>query len=453
MKEAIVVVLLFFGYAIQMYILVGCIYVLSSGAFFILFFKKINCLFTDRTYRDVAIPSTEFVLLIPAHNEERLLPKLLGSIQLLNYPPQLYKTIVIADNCSDKTAAVATKPGIICLERFTPLPSSKAQALLHALEALPAYAPSSDAVVCIIDADCELEADYLLALNSLYCLPGAAPVVQSYRSVRNTFDSEVTVLDAAAEALRHWVLSGTRKILGMDGFIFGLGCSMRLSVLTALMMEPNKSLAEDKEWKVYMTEHNIRVDYCPVARLSYEAVSDSKAFQKQRKRWLAGYYEALKTSGVKMLIQGIRRASLTRLDLAGDLLQPPRSVLIFATAFFGMLGLWFSRLTLLNPWAWFGITFIFLIYGSIGMWLIGARPRHYFLLVSGLRLIKIIINSIFEIIMGKGVGVWDATRDEVSEGVQFKTTRPFSKQEIGPVSDALSDAQRPVPMTDEKGIA
>ena len=35
--------------------------------------------------------------------------------------------------------------------------------------------------------------------------------------------------------------------------------------------------------------------------------------------------------------------------------------------------------------------------------------------------------------------------------VLLKITRLFSKQKIGPVSDAPGDAQRPVPMTDEKG--
>jgi len=417
MKEASVTALLIIGYAIQVYILVGCIYVIAPGAFLLLFFKKVKKLFTTRAYSRGTNPSTAFILLIPAHNEERLLPTLLASIQLLNYPTNLYKTIVVADNCTDETAALAMKAGVICLERFTPFASNKSQALLYALEALPAFAPVSDTVVCIIDADCKLEADYLLALNSLYSIAGAAPVVQSYRSVSNAFDSDVTALDAAAEALRHWVLSGTRKILGLNGFIFGLGCSMRLSILTALMRQPNNSLAEDKEWKVYMTEQNIAIDYCPTARLSYEAVSDSKAFQKQRKRWLSGYYQALKTYGITMLVRGIGHANLTELDLAGDLLVPPRSILMLTSAVFGLLAHWFVHFSLLSSWAWFGITFTFLLYGSLGLWLIGARPRHYFMPLSGLKLTGVVIKSIFALIMGKGVDVWDATRDKVP-GVQ-----------------------------------
>ncbi|MEJ7664147.1 MAG: hypothetical protein WKG07_33775 [Hymenobacter sp.] len=58
-------------------------------------------------------------------------------------------------------------------------------------------------------------------------------MVQSYRSVSNTFSSTVSILDAAAEALRQWVIAGTRKLLGQSNFIFGLGCSMRETILSS----------------------------------------------------------------------------------------------------------------------------------------------------------------------------------------------------------------------------
>src|SRR5690348_12007996 len=45
-------------------------------------------------------PDRRFLFLVPAHNEERLLPALLQSLDDLDYPRALYAVHVVADNCS-----------------------------------------------------------------------------------------------------------------------------------------------------------------------------------------------------------------------------------------------------------------------------------------------------------------------------------------------------------------
>ncbi|MFC7667227.1 glycosyltransferase family 2 protein [Hymenobacter humi] len=258
MHQALTSTLTLVWYFVQAYVLGSCLYAISSAGIFLLFYNKIKRLFTRSDASTTGI-STRFVLLIPAHNEARLLPGLLASIQRLKYPAELYKTVVIADNCTDNTAAIAKRArGVLCLERTTPDRSDKAQALQYASGKLPFQGDSPEAVVCIIDADCALADDYLLELDKMYSQPGAASVVQSFRSVSNAFESDVTILDAAAEALRQWVLLGTRKLLGQGAFLLGLGCSMRQSVFDELAALPVTSLAEDKEWKIHLTKKHAR---------------------------------------------------------------------------------------------------------------------------------------------------------------------------------------------------
>src|SRR5437868_1881795 len=48
-----------------------------------------------------------FAILVPAHNEEALLPRLLQSIADVDYPHDLFDVHVVADNCTDRTAVVA----------------------------------------------------------------------------------------------------------------------------------------------------------------------------------------------------------------------------------------------------------------------------------------------------------------------------------------------------------
>ena len=52
-----------------------------------------------------------FGLLLPAHDEEKVLSSLLGSLAALDYPKERYTVYVVADNCTDGTAALAHAAG------------------------------------------------------------------------------------------------------------------------------------------------------------------------------------------------------------------------------------------------------------------------------------------------------------------------------------------------------
>jgi len=55
-----------------------------------------------------APPKHRFVILVPAHDEERLIGSTVASLMALDYPPALRSVHVVADNCSDATATVFT---------------------------------------------------------------------------------------------------------------------------------------------------------------------------------------------------------------------------------------------------------------------------------------------------------------------------------------------------------
>ena len=50
---------------------------------------------------------TRFIIIIPAHNEEMFIGRLLSSISSQDYPFNQYDTFVVADNCTDNTAHIA----------------------------------------------------------------------------------------------------------------------------------------------------------------------------------------------------------------------------------------------------------------------------------------------------------------------------------------------------------
>ncbi|HUY69868.1 MAG TPA: glycosyltransferase, partial [Candidatus Tyrphobacter sp.] len=62
-------------------------------------------------------PKSSFAIIIPAHNEEKVIGCLVESCSRLDYPAGLFDIYVIADNCSDGTVNVAGAKGAIVLKR------------------------------------------------------------------------------------------------------------------------------------------------------------------------------------------------------------------------------------------------------------------------------------------------------------------------------------------------
>ncbi|MGI4739709.1 MAG: glycosyltransferase family 2 protein [Janthinobacterium lividum] len=377
--------------------------------FYLLFATRIRQLFRPRATTAKAA-QTNFILLVPAHNEAELLPSLLASITQLKYPASRFCTVVVADNCTDTTAQLARQAGAQCLERTTAYPSNKSQALRYAAEQLGLKAPYSATVVCVLDADCRLDPQFLAELDAHFAQPGAAPVVQCHRRVANAFESDVTVLDAASEAMRQHVLLGARQLLGLEVFIYGLGCCLREEYFAQVLAQPVISLAEDKEWKAYLAAAQVPVAYCAPASVSYQTVRDGAAFSKQRQRWLAGQFASARAHGLPLLAQGLRRGRLSQLDFACDLLQPPRSLLLVAALVFGAVAALAPAWALVGTWVWLALAVCLFAYGALGLRLVGAAPRHFLALFSGVRLIGDVTKSVLLVVTGHKEKEWKATR-------------------------------------------
>jgi len=376
---------------------------------------------------------TYFALLVPAHNEARLLPTLLNSLQKQQYPANRYQTFVVADNCSDDTAALARLGGATCLERQTGKPSNKGQALSYAWKTLKARPEvPADAVILLVDADCQLDPEFLAGMNGMMRQPGSAPVVQSFRYVSNKRSSNVSTLDAAAEALRQWVQLGSRKILGLESQICGSGVAFRRSVFASLMDGQQHQLVEDKAWKARLLEEGTKVDWCPAAHLSYEAVENNADFQKQRKRWVGGQIALIKTYALKMTLQGLGRANLSQLDCALSIVQLPRSFMLLLAGAFGLLALPIAEASFLPWWAWWTLGASFLVYAAFGLLLIRAEARHYLRLFLAPLLVLGVARTTFNSLTGRGVKQWDATRggSPKLQAVTVVVTQPQPELEI-----------------------
>jgi cellulose synthase/poly-beta-1,6-N-acetylglucosamine synthase-like glycosyltransferase len=128
----------------------------------------------------------KFMAIIPAHNEEAVIRNLVESLNEQDYPKDLYDIYVIADNCTDATARIASNAGAIVFERYDEEHKTKGAALNWFLKQKIEEDAPYDAF-CIFDADNIVDVNFLPAMNRKLCQ--GETVVQGYSDIKNPTDS------------------------------------------------------------------------------------------------------------------------------------------------------------------------------------------------------------------------------------------------------------------------
>lgn len=247
-----------------------------------------------------AIPAHTFTVLIPAHDEEHGLPRTLRSVASADYPPELLRVLVVADNCTDRTPAVAAEHGAGVLVREDPDHRGKGYALAFGLEHL---LDPSDAVF-VLDADCEVSPGLFRQLDRH--LTEGAEVVQARVRSRNAAAGPTGYLAAIGAEVDHAVAVGLDR-LGVAVPLRGTGMMFARRVLARLPWATT-GLAEDAEYAAGLHRAGVRVKLAEECVLC-DAPDTSGALTAQRRRWRAalrvtgGWLNRLFTSKPLILLQ------------------------------------------------------------------------------------------------------------------------------------------------------
>jgi 1,2-diacylglycerol 3-beta-glucosyltransferase len=263
---------------------------------------------------------------IPAHDESAGITQTVKSLLAIEYPRELFEVVVVADNCSDDTAARARTAGARVLERFDDQLRGKGYALAHAFEASLADG-RVDAVV-VVDADTVVSPNLLRAFDAR--IQTGARAVQADYAVRNPDAGWRTRLMAIALGMFHVVRSSGRESLELSCGLRGNGMCFTRELLEEVPHEAF-SVVEDLEYGVRLGEQGHRVHYAWEAHVYGEMVSSEKASRSQRERWEGGRLQMAKKHAIPLLKRALKERDPLLADLAMDLLVPPLSVLVMAT--------------------------------------------------------------------------------------------------------------------------
>lgn len=274
-----------------------------------------------------ATPTRTFAIAIPAHNEASVIGKTVSRLAQQDYPASKYDVYVVADYCTDSTARIARSAGAICYERNEGPRGRKSYPLQWLLQQIVNGTRPYDAIA-IFDADSQVDAGFLRAMEA-ELQPGQM-ALQGQHLIVNPGDSNLSRLAAIDMRLNNLLRNRSKRNLNLSSRLMGDAMCLSSDMIRAYGWG-GESLAEDREFEMYLLLQGQRVRYVPDA-LSYgQAVSKWSDASKQRVRWYGGVFDLQKRFAGRLLRRGLRTHNLAVLDRAVELLLPSFSTLSVAT--------------------------------------------------------------------------------------------------------------------------
>ncbi|WP_445665950.1 glycosyltransferase family 2 protein [Fodinibius sp. AD559] len=357
---------------IVQYILIGCL-----G--FILGYQMLLSIIALRGKEQTSFTATrrrKFAIVLPAHNEEKVISKSLYSLFGLVYPKSLYDVFVVADNCTDNTANIAHGLGATVLERSSETERGKGHALRWAFDQIIAKEEGYEGII-VFDADSLISGHYLEVMN--YYLENGSKVVQSSDLVLPKPGVRTSETIRIGFLLYNYVKPMGRKVLGFNMGLRGNGMCFSVEVLKDNPWQA-WSLTEDVEYGLILILEGIAIDFAPEAYVWALMPESSKNAESQRERWEFGRYPLIRRYVPKLIKAIFVNRSLKPLDTLVDLITPPLVNTLLVTLLMllvNMAGWAIGWLPVHFVYIWAGIVTMGILHLFVGLYAAGADKQLY----------------------------------------------------------------------------
>ncbi|NJM57091.1 MAG: glycosyltransferase [Synechococcales cyanobacterium RU_4_20] len=268
--------------------------------------------------------TASLAVLMPAHNEAAGIAAVLG--QLLPQLRQTDRLVVVADNCTDETAAIARACGATVLERQDGSCQGKGYALNHGIDYLAQDPPD---VVVMLDADSFVKLGALRSLTET-ALATQRPVQSAYMMTLPEGDAPISLASRVgvfATRIRNVVRLRGLTRLGLPVILTGTGMAFPWSVLTTVDLASG-SLVEDMKLGLDLVLAGYAPLFCAEAEVTAVLPRSSSAVASQRKRWEHGRFQVMRWYLPLLLTAAVQQRRLGPLALAIDLCVLPLSLLV-----------------------------------------------------------------------------------------------------------------------------
>ena len=258
-------------------------------------------------------------IVVPAHNEEQVIERTLMSLKAAAGAE--FDILVVADNCSDSTAAIAREQGTSVVERTDSVRRGKGFALNFAREWLRRDPP---AAVIVLDADCRTDTDSLRQLAAA-CLRTNTPW-QAINLIEPDRTAPAMVqISTFAFLIKNLVRQRGLQRLSGAVHLTGTGMCLPWSQFDGADLA-TASIVEDIRLGVELSRAGAHPRLAE-GSFVWSAHADLGSSLSQRSRWEGGYLAMARAAAPEILSRGLRSFA-PRTVLSGmDLLIPPLAML------------------------------------------------------------------------------------------------------------------------------
>lgn len=288
-------------------------------------------------------------ILVPAHDEACGIGRTLRSVI-----PQLQahdRLLVVADNCTDDTAAIARREGAEVMVREDATLRGKGYALDFGVRHLAADPP---VIVIIVDADCSVQLDSIERLAQT-CTRTMRPV-QALYLMRAGADAPLK----ARLAQFAWIVKNRVRPLGLLRMnlpcqLMGTGMAFPWALIAAAPLASGH-IVEDLKLGIDLACAGAAPLFCPTACVVSEFPSSDAGIGEQRARWEHGHLGMIVDEAPRLLSRAVRTRSASLLAMALDLSVPPLAALALAIAAICVMSVIYVTVTsVASPVVWSGI--------------------------------------------------------------------------------------------------
>ena len=284
--------------------------------FAVCFFYQFIFFIIGYVRNEVKIPKAKkqhtYAFFIAAHNEEAVIANLVQSIKAQDYPSELLDIFVVADACTDETAARAREAGAIVYERNDLARKGKSWVMDYGFDRILNEYPGKHEAFIIFDADNLLAPDYVTIMNDAFDQGYLA--LTSYRNSKNFGSSWISAAYSIWFLREARFLNNARMLCGTSCAVSGSGYLVSSKIVEAMHGWDFHTLTEDIQFSTFCAVHGIQIGYAPAEFFDEQPLTLSASI-KQRRRWVKGFYQVFFTYGGQLGQAIAKRRSFAAYDL------------------------------------------------------------------------------------------------------------------------------------------
>lgn len=254
--------------------------------------------------------------LIPANNEAAVIEGTVKNIlEGQDYPRDKFEVFVVADNCTDDTAALAERAGakVLIHNDADPAHHMAAYPLRYGIDHILSIEDDPYEIIIRVDADNRLNAEYSSLMNDAY--QSGVDLARPYEGAKNAAQNFFTKACTMFYVFESRYGSRVRERLGLAAHVNGSGAMMSARMLKATGGYDCVTISEDAEYYFNRLLDGYKGHFVEDAVVSEDMPSSLKDTYNRNKRIGSGSVSLLKPKFSKLLKKFFATGDLSCLEI------------------------------------------------------------------------------------------------------------------------------------------